>query len=241
MDSSFSLPQKVKIFADGADYDSTVQLAKDPKIRGFTTNPSLMKKAGVKEYAPFCQRLLKEIGGKPISFEVFADDFETMGKQAQKIATWGENVYVKIPVTNSKGESSLPLIQDLAYRRIKLNITAVFTLKQVLQVASALKGGAPSIISVFAGRVADTGRDPLPLMMAAAGVCTATDKNIELLWASTREIFNVVQAEQSHCHIITVPHNLLGKMANFGRDLSQCGLETVQAFKDDAEAAGYHL
>ncbi len=232
---------KVKLFADGADYHSMIELSNDPKIQGLTTNPSLMKKAGVSEYVPFCKKVLQEIKHKPISFEVFADDFASMDEQARKIASWGNNVFVKIPVTNSKGESTIPLIQTLAHEGVKLNITAVFTLEQTSTVAHALKGGAPSVISVFAGRIADTGIDPVPVMAAAASICRSLDDNIELLWASTREVFNIVQAEQTGCHIITVPHPMLKKVDNFNKGLGQCGLETVQAFKADSEAAGYSI
>ena len=233
--------EKIKLFADGADYNSMLELAGHPNIKGFTTNPSLMRKAGVSEYAPFCKKVLREIGQKPISFEIFADEFESMDRQAREIASWANNVYVKIPVTNSKGESTIPLIKTLTHEGIKLNITAIFTLEQLTSVALALKGGAPSVASVFAGRIADAGIDPVPVMAAAAGICRSQDSNIELLWASTREIFNVVQAEQAGCHIITVPHPMLGKIKNFGSDLVAASLKTVLAFKQDSEAAGYNL
>ena len=200
-----------------------------------------MRKAGVSEYAPFCKKVLREIGQKPISFEIFADEFESMDRQAREIASWANNVYVKIPVTNSKGESTIPLIQTLTREGIKLNITAIFTLEQLTSVVLALKGGAPSVVSVFAGRIADAGIDPVPVMYAAAGICRSQDSNIELLWASTREVFNVVQAEQAGCHIITVPHPMLGKIGNFGSDLTEASLKTVLAFKQDSEAAGYNL
>jgi len=236
-----SYKKKIKLFADGADFDSMIKLSKDPDIQGLTTNPSLMKKAGISEYTPFCKKILENIKDKPISFEVFADDFESMSKQANEIATWGENVYVKIPVTNSKGESSIPLIKELSHNKIKLNVTAIFTLEQVMQVAQALTGGAPSVVSVFAGRIADAGVDPMPLMTAAAGICASLDKNMELLWASTREVFNIVHAEQSGCDIVTVPPGILNKLGNFGKDLNQCSLETILGFKNDAEELGYTI
>ena len=233
--------KKIKLYADGADYDSMLKLAADPTISGLTTNPSLMKKAGIKEYTPFCKSILEKIKDKPISFEVFADDFPTMEKQAREIATWGENVYVKIPVMNSKGESSIALIQSLSQEKIKLNLTAIFTLDQVYQVCEAVKGGAPSVVSVFAGRVADTGFDAKSLMSAASGICTATDPNIELLWASTREVYNIIDAEETGCDIITVPPAILSKLKNFGKSLLESSKDTVLAFKKDAEAAGFQI
>lgn len=232
---------KVKIFSDGADKASMLEMAKNPLVKGLTTNPSLMKKAGVKEYRSFCKEILAEIKDKPISFEVFADDFKEMKRQALEIASWGENVYVKIPITNSEGESSLSLIRELAHQNVKLNVTALLTLKQVIETCEALKGGAPSIVSVFAGRIADTGVDPVPLMAAAYEVCRATDAKIELLWASSREAFNIVQAEQVGCHIITATNDLIKKTAMFNKDLTLLSLETVRMFRTDAESAGYSL
>lgn len=232
---------KIKIYADGADFNSMIKLNNDPKIKGLTTNPSLMKQAGIKEYVPFCKSILAEIKEKPISFEVFADDFPTMMKQAKEIATWGKNVYVKIPITNSKGESSIPLIKELSSNGVQLNITAIFTLEQTTNVCQAVKGGAPSVVSIFAGRIADAGVDPRPLMQAAAGICSSTDKNIELLWASCREVFNVVEAEMAGCEIITIPPAMYEKMKNFGKDLNQYSLETVLMFKNDAETVGYKI
>lgn len=233
--------KKIKIYADGADYNSMIKLNNDPGITGMTTNPTLMKQAGVKEYVPFCKSILEVIKSKPVSFEVFADDFPTMMKQAKEIATWGKNVYVKIPITNSKGESAIPLIKELSHNGVQLNITAIFTLKQTLDVCGAVKGGAPSVVSIFAGRIADAGVDPKPIMSAAAGICQETDKNIELLWASCREVYNVVEAEQTGCDIVTIPPSLYEKMKNFNKDLNQYSLETVLMFKNDAEAVGYKI
>lgn len=232
---------KIKIYSDGADKASMLEMAKNPLIQGLTTNPSLMKKAGVKDYRSFCKEILAEIKDKPISFEVFADDFKEMKRQALEIASWGKNVYVKIPITNSEGESSIPLIKELSHQGVKLNVTALLTLKQVVETCEALRGGAPSIVSVFAGRIADTGVDPVPLMAAAFEVCHATDKNIELLWASSREAFNIVQAEQTGCHIITATADLIKKMSMFNKDLDLLSLETVRMFRSDAESVGYTL
>ncbi len=232
---------KIKVFLDGADRSQILETAKNPQVHGFTTNPSLMRKSGVKDYRQFCQEIITQIEGKPISFEVFADEFPEMKRQAEEITTWGPNVYVKIPVINSKGESAAPLIRELASRKIKLNVTAVFTLNQSWAVCQALKGGAPSILSVFAGRIADTGRDPMPILFGAAEMCRETDKNIELLWASTREAYNFVQAEQSGCRIVTAPLDMVKKAAGFGKDLLDMSLDTVRTFKSDAESAGYSL
>lgn len=232
---------KIKVFLDGADRSQILETAKNPQVHGFTTNPSLMRKSGVKDYRQFCQEILTQIEGKPISFEVFADEFPEMKRQAEEITTWGPNVYVKIPVINSKGESAAPLIRELASRKVKLNVTAVFTLSQSWAVCQALKGGAPSILSVFAGRIADTGRDPMPILCGAAEMCRETDKNIELLWASTREAYNFVQAEQSGCRIITAPLDMVKKAAGFGKDLLDMSLDTVRTFKSDAESAGFSL
>lgn len=235
---------KIKIFLDGADRGSMIEMSSNPLIQGFTTNPSLMRKAGVKEYEPFCREILTQIKGKPISFEVFADEFGEMKRQALKIASWdagAKNVYVKIPIVNSKGESSIPLIRELSQQNVQLNITALYTFPQVLETAQAVKGGAKSIVSIFAGRIADTGRDPMPLMQASAEVCRSMDKNIELLWASCRETWNIVQAELSGCHIITAPADMIKKVANFNRDLNEVTLDTVKTFKSDAESAGFSL
>jgi transaldolase len=233
---------RIKIFSDGADLASMVEMNNSPLIKGMTTNPSLMKKAGVKDYKNFCKEVLSQIKVKPISFEVFADDFLEMRRQALEIATWGNNVYVKIPVINSVGRPSFELIRELSEKKVKLNITAVFTLKQVIDTCQALKGGAPSIVSVFAGRIADTGKDPMPLMQAAGEICRSTDAKIELLWASTREILNIVQAEQCGCDIITAPFDILKKLsATYGKGLDEMSVDTVKTFKKDAEGAGYSL
>lgn len=234
-------PLSIQIFADGADQASMVAMAADPSISGFTTNPSLMHKAGVRDYRAFAKALIQAIPTKPISFEIFADEPEAMRRQALEIGAFGENVYVKIPVTNSKGISTAPLVSELSQKGIKLNVTAIFTLPQVWEVCQALKSGAPSIVSVFAGRIGDSGIDPIPVMEAARAMCIATDPNIKLLWASTRELFNIVQADKMGCDIITVPTDLLKKRSGFGKDLNAASLETVQAFKKDAEAAGFSL
>jgi len=238
--SKSSFKAQIKIFSDGADRKSMLEMAADPKISGLTTNPTLMKKAGITDYRTFCKDILKEITQKPISFEVFADDFAEMKRQAAEIKTWGANVYVKIPIVNSKGESSIPLIKELSHSGVKLNITAILTMGQVKETVNAVKGGAPSVVSVFAGRIADTGRDPMPLMKAAAEACSV-DKNIELLWASTREVFNIVQAEEAGCKIITVPPDIIKKMKMFDMDLLKLSVETVQMFKSDSEAAGFKM
>lgn len=238
--ATFTAP-RVKIYSDGADRNSLLEMNANPQIQGMTTNPTLMKKAGVKDYRSFCKDILTQIKTKPISFEVFSDDFSEMKRQGQEIASWGSNVYVKIPITNTEGQSSLSLIREMAQSGVKLNVTAILTLDQVFQTCQALKGGAPSIVSVFAGRIADTGRDPIPMMRAALEICRSFDRKIELLWASTREALNIVQAEEAGCDIITVPFDIIRKIPMFGKDLSQLSLETVKMFKKDAEEAGFHL
>lgn len=232
---------KIKLFSDGADRNQLLEMNNDPKIAGMTTNPSLMKKAGVKNYKEFCLEILTHIKQKPISFEVFADDIGEMHRQALEIAKWGQNVYVKIPVMNTKCESTAKLVHELSHAKVKLNVTAVFTIPQAFEVAQALKGGAPSILSVFAGRIADSGRDPMPLMRGCAEICQATDKNIELLWASTREVYNVVQAEESGCQIITAPADVLKKVSGFNKEPFALSLDTIKTFKSDSEAAGFQL
>lgn len=232
---------KIKIYSDGADKSSMLEMSKNPKIQGLTTNPSLMKKAGVTDYRTFCKEILSEIKDKPISFEVFSDHFPEMKKQALEIASWGQNVYVKIPITNSHGESSIPLIKELTQNKVKLNVTAILTWDQIIDTVMTLKGGAPSIVSVFAGRIADTGICPIPMMTASSELCRAIDKNIELLWASTREALNIVQAEKAGCHIITVPPDIIKKSNMFNMNLSQLSLDTVKMFKADAESAGFKL
>ncbi len=231
---------KVKIFADGADKAALLELYKDPVIQGFTTNPTLMRKAGVSDYEAFARDVLREVKDRPISFEVFSDEFAGMETQAMKLASWGQNVYVKIPVTNTRGESSAALIRRLAGRGVKVNATAILTLAQVQEIARSLAGGPPSIISVFAGRIADTGVDPLPIMKAALET-VAPYPNIEIIWASPREVFNIVQADQIGCHIITVTGDLLKKLPVLGRGLDEMSLDTVRMFHRDAAAAGYTL
>jgi transaldolase len=232
---------RIKIFADGASLPSMLESARDPRISGFTTNPTLMRKAGIGDYRAFAKEVLASIKDRPISFEVFADEFADMRRQAQDIATWGDNVYVKIPITNTRRETATPLIRELASSGVKLNVTAICTLDQVRDTAQALKGGAPSVVSVFAGRIADTGRDPIPLMKEALGMCRAADKRVELLWASPRELLNIVQAAEVGCDIITVTPDLLKKLELVGKDLADFSLDTVQMFHRDAQAAGFKL
>jgi transaldolase len=230
----------MKIFADGADLESMVALAGDPRISGFTTNPTLMRKAGVSDYEAFARKVLDVVTTHPISFEVFADDAEGMLRQARRIASWGANVNVKIPVTNTLGESTVPAIRELSADGVRLNVTALMTLGQVESVTAACTGGAGHIISVFAGRIADTGRDPVPVM-AEALVLMSADPTLELLWASPREVLNISQAQALGVHIITVTSDLLAKLAGLGKDLEQFSLETVQMFHRDATAAEFTL
>jgi transaldolase len=231
---------QVKIFADGADLDAILALAADARVAGFTTNPTLMWKAGLTDYEEFAKRLLERITTHPISFEVFADDAAEMRRQARMIAEWGENVYVKVPVCTTGGESMAPLVRELSESGVKVNVTAVFTTAQVELITAALKDGAPSYISVFAGRIADAGIDPVPLMARAVDIMVQAPRS-ELIWASPREVLNVVQADQIGCHVITVTHDLLKKLALLGKDLEQYSLETVQMFRRDALAAGFTL
>jgi len=233
--------RKIKLYSDGADRAQLLEMNQNPLIAGMTTNPSLMKKAGVTDYAPYCKEILSQIREKPISFEVFADDIAEMKRQALEITTWGKNVYVKIPVMNTRQESTMSLVRELTQKGVKLNVTAIFTLKQTLDVCEALKGGAPSIVSIFAGRLADVGRDPLPLMYAAREVCDQAGPQAELLWASTREPYNILQAIETGCHIITAPADVLKKVAGFGKDPFQMSLETVKTFKSDSDSAGFKL
>jgi transaldolase len=229
-----------KIFADGADLDGILRLAEDPMIKGFTTNPTLMWKAGLTDYADFAQRLLEQIRDKPISFEVFADDEAEMRRQAKQLASWGPNVYVKIPVTTTSGESMAPLVRELSEDGVQVNVTALFTTAQVELITSAVADGAPSCISVFAGRIADAGVDPLPIMQRSVDIMSSVP-HAELIWASPREVLNLVQADQVGCHIITMTHDLISKVKNLGKDLDQFSLETVQMFHRDAAAAGFTL
>lgn len=231
---------KVKIFADGADNAGMLELSRNPLIKGFTTNPTLMRKAGVSDYQAFALEILRAIPDRPISFEVFSDDFGEMERQAHKIAGWGENVYVKIPVTNTQGESSAKLVHDLARAGVKLNVTALTALDQVCEMSTALAGGPPAIVSVFAGRVADTGRDPVPIMAAAVELLRPYP-NIELIWASPRELLNIFQADAIGCHIITVTSDILKKLHLVGKNLHEYSLDTVKMFHDDAVKAGYTL
>jgi transaldolase len=229
-----------KIFADGADLDGILRLAEDPMIKGFTTNPTLMWKAGLTDYADFAQRLLERIRDKPISFEVFADDETEMRRQAKQLAAWGPNVYVKIPVTTTSGESMAPLVRELSEDGVQVNVAALFTTAQVELITAAVAEGAPSCISVFAGRIADAGVDPLPIMQRSVDIM-ADAPRAELIWASPREVLNLVQADQVGCHIITMTHDLLPKVKSLGKDLEQFSLETVQMFHRDAAAAGFTL
>jgi transaldolase len=231
---------KIKLFADGADKDQILKSRANPFIRGFTTNPTLMRAAGVREYESFARGVLDAVHDRPISFEVFADDFKEMERQARKIAAWGENVFVKIPITNTKGQSALDLVRALADSGIKVNVTAVLTLNQVHAAAAALAGGPASFLSVFAGRIADTGRDPVPLVVESAQAI-AQQPNIELIWASPRELLNIFQAESAGCHVITVPDNILSKLDLIGKDLDAFSLETVRMFHSDAMKSGYEL
>jgi len=229
-----------RIFADGADLEGILALASDPRIQGFTTNPTLMRKAGVADYAEFARRLLEQVTKHPISFEVFADETAEMRRQARLIASWGENVYVKIPITTTAGESLASLARELSESGVKVNVTALFTPAQVELITAALREGAPSCISVFAGRIADAGVDPVPIMARAVEIM-ADAPRAELIWASPREILNLVQANQVGCHIITITHDLLKKLDSLGKKLEQYSMETVRMFHGDAAAAGFTL
>jgi len=231
---------RVKIFADGADKGAMLALYAKPWIRGFTTNPTLMRQAGIRDYEAFARDILAAIPDRPISLEVFADEFPEMERQARLIAAWADNVYVKIPVTNTRREPALDLICRLAHSGVKVNVTALLTLAQVRDVAQALGGGAPACISVFAGRIADTGVDPVPVMAAAVEIVRAY-ADMELIWASPRELFNVVQADQIGCHIITVTNDILRKLDILGRDLTEYSVDTVRMFYDDACRSGFTL
>jgi transaldolase len=232
---------QVKIFADGADLEGMISLYRNPLIKGLTTNPTLMRKAGILGYESFAKDALAFIKDKPISFEVFSDEFSEMERQALKIRDWQQNVYVKIPITNSRGESSVPLIKELARQKVQLNITAILTLKQVRAVAAALSLDVPAVVSVFAGRIADTGKDPEAIMRASKELLTDLPK-AELLWASVREVLNIFQADECGCDIVTVPHDILNKaMKLAGMDLDALSLDTVKMFAQDAEKAGFKL
>jgi transaldolase len=229
---------KVKLFADGAEKAGMLEMYKNPLVAGFTTNPTLMKKAGITSYRSFAQDILAHIKDKPISFEVFSDDFNEMEKQALEIASWGKNVYVKIPVTNTKGESAVGVVERLSRQGVKVNVTAMMTVRQVEEMLPALAFGPAGYVSVFAGRIADAGVDPVPIMRR---VVTLLKKNpsIELIWASPRELYNIVQADSIGCHIITATNDILKKLPTIGRDLDQFSLDTVKMFYNDAKAAGY--
>lgn len=231
----------IKIYSDGAEKDQLLAMNENPLISGMTTNPSLMKKAGVSDYRKFALDVLGSIKEKPISFEVFADDLPEMERQARDIMTWGKNVYVKIPIQNSKGQSCVPLVRTLSKAGAKLNVTAIYTVRQVVDACVALEGGAPSIVSVFAGRAADLGHDPVPTLTAASEICKSFGSQIESLWASTREVYNILQAQQCGCGIITVPFDVVAKLKAPWKTLEELSLETVQTFKKDSEAAGFHL
>ena len=231
---------RVKIFADGADWAGMLDIYRHPLVKGFTTNPTLMRKAGVADYRAFAHDILREIPDRPISFEVFSDDFGEMERQAREIARWGDNVYVKIPVTNTLGESSEAVIRTLARAKVKVNVTALLALDQVRVVGAALADGPPACVSVFAGRVADTGCDPVPLMAAAVELLRPYP-NIELIWASPRELLNIFQADAVGCHIITATNDILAKLHLVGKDLREYSLDTVKMFRDDALKAGFTL
>ena len=233
---------RVQIFADGADKASMLSLYANPLIKGMTTNPTLMRKVGIADYESFARDILQTVTAKPISFEVFSDDFPEMRRQALKIAGWQKNVYVKIPITNMRNESSVTLIQELAKEGVQLNITAILTLEQVRAVAAALNPAVSSVVSVFAGRIADTGRDPIPAMRESLSILRGTQPKAELLWASVREILNIYQASDCGCHIVTVPHDILNKAIKLaGMDLGALSLDTVKMFANDAAAAGFTL
>jgi transaldolase len=232
---------KVKLFADGADKAGMLQLNANPLIQGMTTNPSLMRKAGLHDYETFAREILQQITEKPISFEVFSDEFPEMRRQGLKIKGWAKNVYVKIPITNTRGESSLPLVRELALEGVKLNVTAILTLEQVAGVAQALNPGVPAVVSVFAGRIADTGVDPMPQMRESKKLLAGLPQ-AELLWASVREVLNIFQADACGCAIVTVPHDILAKaMKMVGIELKALSLDTVKMFAVDAKAAGFSL
>jgi transaldolase len=231
---------KVKIFADGADFDSIVKLSGNPIVKGFTTNPSLVRKAGVTDYEEFGRKLLAAVPDRPVSLEVFADEFGEMARQARAIATWGPNVNVKIPVTNTRKEFSGDLIRELSEDGVVLNVTAILTLDQVRRVAACLSPKTPAIVSVFAGRIADTGVDPVPLMAEAVSILKARPK-AELIWASPRELLNIFQADDIGCHIITVTNDILNKLSLVDKDLEAYSLETVEMFRRDALAAGFSI
>jgi len=231
---------KVKLFADGADRAGMMEMAARTHVHGLTTNPTLMRKAGISDYKAFCKDILSEIKIKPLSFEVFSDEFSDMERQALEIASWGENVYVKIPITNTRREPCYELVRRLVKQKVKLNVTALMTLDQVRDVVDALDPKLPSYVSVFAGRIADTGRDPVPLMSAAIELLKLAPAS-ELIWASTRELHNIFQADEIGCHIITVTNDIINKLNLVGYDLDEYSLDTVKMFHKDALAAGFKI
>ncbi len=231
---------KVKIFADGADKAGMLEMYKNPNVKGFTTNPTLMRKAGVTDYEAAAKDILAAIPDRSISFEVFADDFSEMERQARRITTWGKHVSVKIPISNTKKESAIPLVRKLSQEGVALNVTAIFTLDQVQAVVDAVKGGAPCFVSVFAGRIADTGIDPVPVMAESVKRLKAAP-NTELIWASPRELLNIFQADEIGCQVITVTNDIIKKLALVGKDMNEYSLETVQTFYEDGKAAGYRI
>jgi len=231
---------RVKVFADGAELDQIAKMAADPKISGFTTNPTLMRKAGVTDYTAFARDALAVVGDKPISFEVFADDLPTMGAQAREIASWGDNVFVKIPITNTRGESAVSLVRELSAAGVQVNVTAMFTRQHVIDVTDALDPSTAAVVSVFAGRIADTGIDPVPMMRDFKKIVSAKPQ-AELLWASPREVLNLIQADETGCDIITMAGDQLAKLSSIGKDLDQFSLETVEMFYKDAQASGFDI
>lgn len=231
---------RIKIYADGADKAGMLAQYANPLVKGFTTNPSLMRKAGITDYAAFAKDILTAIPDRPISFEVFSDDFDEMHAQADIIRSWGPNVYVKIPVMNTKGESAIPLLKRLAPTGTKMNVTAIYTIDQVREVSDALSQAAPSNISVFAGRMADVGIDPIPVMTEALRLARRFSQQ-ELLWASTREVFNVIEADRLGAHIITAPNDIIAKLSGLGKDAFSCSLDTVKGFYVDSTAAGFRI
>ena len=231
---------KIKIFADGADLENIKNLCKNPIIKGFTTNPSLMKKKGIVDYKNFALDVLKITENKPVSFEIFADDLIEMESQANEIASWGKNVNVKIPITNTKGESTVSLIEKLSNSKIVCNVTAILTLEQLKSVVQVLNSSVPTILSIFAGRIADTGVNPMTVMKKAVEIAKSKPMS-NILWASTREVYNVFEAERAGCRIITVPHDIINKFSGIGKNLDQLSLETVKMFYEDAKQAGYKI
>jgi len=239
-DGTGSVDLRIKMFADGADIDHIRSFVQDPRVAGFTTNPTLMRKAGVADYRAFAHEALSLVAPRPISFEVFTDELDEMITQAESIASWGENVYVKIPVTNTRGESTARVVKELSAAGVQLNVTAILTEMQIQEVCDALSPTTSSVVSVFAGRIADAGVDPVPMMKRASQILQSRPM-AELLWASPREVLNVIQAQECGCHIITMTTDLWTKLGNLGKDLDQYSLETVKMFYDDAKHAGYSL